>query len=97
MTTYQIAKKIARAFRNAPSGVGGVPYDTGLLKYHSINALTDGQDAIVAIGGEKGTLAFYAPYLEFCDTVGNTDKPNKHKGWVENVLVKYVVPVLKEL
>ena len=97
MTTYQIAKKIARAFRNAPSGVGGVPYDTGLLKYHSINALTDGQDAIVAIGGEKGMLAFYAPYLEFCDTVGNTDKPNKHKGWVENVLVKYVVPVLKEL
>lgn len=97
MTTYQIAKKIARAFRSAPKGVGGVPYDTGLLKYSSINALTDGEDAIVAIGGEKGRLAFYAPYLEFDDTVGATDKPNKHKGWVENVMVKYVVPVLKTL
>ncbi len=95
---WEVAKTIANAFRSAPSGVGGVPFDTGLLQNSSINALSAGQNAaIVAIGGEKGALAYYAPYLEFSDYVGNTKIANKHKGWVENVIVSSVIPALTRL
>lgn len=95
---WEVAKTIADAFQAAPSGVGGVPRDTGLLQDSSINALSAGyNEAIVAIGGERGVLAYYAPYLEYNDFIGNTSRPNKHKEWVENVMIKYVVPQLRRL
>ena len=95
---WEVAKTIAEAFRTAPSGVGGVPRDTGLLQDSSINALSIGRNAaIVAIGGESGALANYAPYLEFSDYVRNTKIANKHKSWVEKVIVSSVIPALTRL
>ena len=105
-TAFYFASKIAEVMRGSSS----VPRKSGLLQDNSINALEITPSlAIVAIGGEQGVLAHYAPYLEFSDNAGRepfkADQNgniklwaiNKHKGWTARIIENEVIPFIKTL
>jgi len=69
------------------------PRDTGNLLENSIVARnlqkTSGE---IKIGGD---IAPYAVYLQYCDNVGTSDKPNRHKNWVNIWIKNEFVPAIK--
>ena len=74
------------------------PRDTGNLLENSIEARNLQTKGDISSGEIKigGDVAPYAVYLQYCNTVGTSDKPNRHKNWVNIWINNEFVPAIKK-
>jgi len=82
----------------AQLNVRATPRKTGNMLEKSVEARNlYSQDGIsrgtIKIGGD---VAPYAVYLQYCDTVGASDKPNRHKNWVNIWIKNELIPAVKK-
>ena len=90
MNGAKVAEKVKTLFQSAAI----LPYDTGALMRSIHTKQLSNTHFQVIIGNE---IAFYAPYLEYCVNVGRSDKPNRHRFFVEGIMQLEVIPYLKRL
>lgn len=74
------------------------PRDTGNLLDNSVEAKNLFAQGEISSGEIKigGDIAPYAVYLQYCDKVGTSDKPNRHKNWVNIWINNEFVPAIKK-
>lgn len=87
--------KTAQARRSYKGGIsrgtGHVPFDTGALQL-SIRAKKGEKTAEVVFGGGAVTYAVYLQYGNFAG--GFSSRPNRHKGFIERIIVEEYAPYL---
>jgi len=74
------------------------PRDTGNLLDNSVEARNLSANGDISSGEIKigGDIAPYAIYLQYCDRVGTSDKPNRHKNWVNIWVINEFVPAIRK-
>lgn len=80
--------------KGVSSGAGSIPYDTGnLAKSITMTYAMEGT-AVVIIGNVEE--AFYANWLQENIYVGNTSRPNYHRGFIEKFIVNEYADALRK-
>jgi len=89
-----VAEKIKTLFQASAI----LPYDTGALMRSITTKQLSETHFQVIIGDEVGDEeVIYAPFLEYCVNVGRSDKPNKHRFFVEGIMKLDIIPYLRRL